>query len=138
VSSYYYKNKRRDGFIVAVAGVTVNFIAAFLFTGLMIFIESRAQALLMNEWVFYIIQGIIIVNLALMIFNLLPIPPLDGFNMLTELFDLRRFGFWQALYSNGFAILMVCIMLGVTGRIMSPALNFLLEGMVGIWASLFL
>jgi Zn-dependent protease len=72
-------------------------------------------------------------NLALMIFNLLPVPPLDGFNIVTEIFDLRRYGFWYGLYNAGFAILMVLIMLGVTGRVMSPALSAVADFMDSVW-----
>ena len=71
-----------------------------------------------------------------MIFNLLPVPPLDGFNIVTEIFDLRRYGFWYTLYNNGFPILMVLILLGVTSRIMTPALSALSGFLNTVWNAL--
>jgi Zn-dependent protease len=68
-----------------------------------------------------LIFNIVWLNLSLMIFNLLPVPPLDGFNVVTEIFDLRRYRAWHTVYNYGFPILMALIMLGVTGRVMTPA-----------------
>ena len=141
INPLYFKKKRRDGFIVSIAGVTTNFIAAFLFTGLYVFLLPRfdygINPALTTEILFNIISGIITINLALMIFNLLPIPPLDGFNMVTEIFDLRRYDFWYTLYNWGFPILMVLIMLGVTGRILRPALRGIVDMFFGMWSMVF-
>ena len=59
-----------------------------------------------------------------MVFNLLPIPPLDGFNIVTELFDLRKYDWWHIVYNNGFVILMALIFFNFTDRIMTPMLEF--------------
>jgi Zn-dependent protease len=132
VSPQYYKNIRRDSFIVDVAGVVTNFIAAILFAGLTVFL-NYVMGFGMNEWLFSALSGIVLINLSLMIFNLLPIPPLDGFNMVTEIFNLRRYDFWYKLYNYGFPILMVFIMLGITSRVMSPILRSLYYGLFDIW-----
>jgi Zn-dependent protease len=138
ISPYNFKNIRRSSFIVSIAGVVMNFIIAFLFFGIYYgfniyvfrggFINSQLSAALTP-----ILMNIIWINLALMIFNLLPVPPLDGFNILTEIFDLRRYQFWNTLYNYGFAILIVLIMLGVTGRVMTPALSFVVNFMDTVW-----
>jgi Zn-dependent protease len=137
-----FKNVRRSSFIVAIAGVAMNFVLAFLFCGLYLFFWSsmlrgggpfspRLGAALMP-----ILINVVWMNLALMIFNLLPVPPLDGFNIVTEIFNLRRYRFWYTLYNYGFPILMVLIMLGVTSRIMTPALSALLTFMNAVWSFL--
>jgi Zn-dependent protease len=123
---------------VAIAGVTVNFILAFLFFGVYYcFNIAMFRSGLSNIQLYHalspIILNVIWMNLALMIFNLLPVPPLDGFNIVTEIFDLRRYRFWYTLYNAGFAILMVLIMLGVTGRVMSPALSAVADFMDSVW-----
>jgi Zn-dependent protease len=139
ISPRNFKNVRRSSCVVAIAGVTMNFIMAFQFSGIYLFlltgylsgsgpIGPRLGAALMP-----ILINIVWMNLALMIFNLLPVPPLDGFNIVTEIFDLRRYQFWYTLYNYGFPILMVLIMLGVTGRIMTPALSALFGFMSSVW-----
>jgi Zn-dependent protease len=141
ISPQNFKNVRRSSFIVAIAGVTMNFVLAFLFFGVYVltmtaayrggFASSRLFGAL-NPILF----GIVWMNLALMIFNLLPVPPLDGFNIVTELFDLRRHGFWYTIYNNGFPILMVLILLGVTNSIMKPALSALIGFLDAVWTAL--
>jgi Zn-dependent protease len=133
IAPQYYKKIRRDSIIVGAAGVVTNLIVAFLFSGLtmLLYVLKGFQ---LNPWLLSALNGIVTINLSLMIFNLLPIPPLDGFNIVTEIFKLRRFNFWYTMYNHGFAILMVLIMLGITGRIMSPLLVMLYRGMFSLWA----
>lgn len=65
--------------LVAVAGPLTNFLIAFIafiighFTGLLYLSNSIAQ---------FIFQGIVQINLGFMLFNLIPIPPLDGSRVL--------------------------------------------------------
>ena len=65
------------------------------------------------------------INLVLMIFNLIPCPPLDGFSIISELFDIKHTGFYWTLYRYGDWILVALIVFGITGRIISPCVNFL-------------
>lgn len=68
---------------------------------------------------------IVIINLALMIFNLIPCPPLDGFSVITEIFNLKTTELYWRLYQYGNWILIALIIFGVTKKILSPCLNFL-------------
>jgi Zn-dependent protease len=138
ISPLNFRNVRRSSFIVSIAGVAMNFVVAFLFCGLYVLIVVfmlRGVGIDQHFWsaLAPILQNVIVMNLALMIFNLLPVPPLDGFNMVTEIFDLRRYGFWYNLYNMGFPILMVLIMLGVTSRVMGPALSAVYGFMFTVW-----
>jgi Zn-dependent protease len=69
-----------------------------------------------------------------MIFNLLPIPPLDGFGVVTEILDLRRFSWYRTFYNSGFFILMILIFFGIVGMFLGPALNTILDFFVRIWS----
>jgi Zn-dependent protease len=136
-----FRDVRRSSFIVSIAGVTVNFVLAFLFFGLYIVVMAVVYrggfiSLRLAEALDPILFNIIWVNLALMIFNLLPVPPLDGFNALTEIFNLRRYQFWYTLYNLGFPILMALILLGVTSRVMTPALMALLGFLNVVWGAI--
>jgi Zn-dependent protease len=138
ISPRNFQNIRRDSFLVSVAGVATNFVVAALFSGIYEYFWMRAYASAFWASSFggnlmIILQNVIWLNLVLMIFNLLPVPPLDGFNMLTEIFNLRRYGFWYSLYNHGFPILMVLILLGVTGRIMTPALSAIFPALLRLW-----
>ena len=62
-----------------------------------------------------------------MVFNLIPIPPLDGFGLVTEVFDLRRYDWYWTIYNNGPMILMIAIIFDVTDFILTPAVNFFIN-----------
>lgn len=68
-------NPKKDGLLIALAGPLSNFIAAILFIIIFKFIP-------LNEFFGTLLYLIIQLNLVLMIFNLIPIPPLDGSNIL--------------------------------------------------------
>ena len=123
----YYKHKRIDEFIVSIAGVATNFIIA----AVVAFIIKMATKSMSYE--FYagiggtIIENlvyIVAINIILMIFNLLPVPPLDGFGILTQIFNLRKYSWYYTLYNNGFLILMVMIIFNITDKIIDPLYEF--------------
>jgi len=131
----FKKNRRRANIIVDVAGVTTNFVIAFIFTA--IYILSVLQ------WhqdqygaVCTILVNIIYINLVLMLFNLLPVPPLDGFGIITEIFDLRRYNWYHTLYNSGMFILMVIVFFGISGKLLTPALQGLLVFVQNVWLSI--
>lgn len=131
----YYKHKRRDELFVSLAGVVMNFMIAFIFMWILkLLIISGASWLsgTMGSTVIQIIQYVVLINLVLMIFNLLPVPPLDGFGILTQIFDLRKYGWYNIVYQNGFAILIVLIMLNVTSYVVTPAVNGIYSWMLNL------
>ena len=67
---------------------------------------------------FNILLQVVIVNVVLMVFNLIPVPPLDGFGIITEIFNLREKSFYYTLYNYGFPILMILLIVGVVDKIL--------------------
>lgn len=123
----YYKNPKRDELLVSLAGVTTNLIIAILFAVIQILLIDTGAAYSMgSSWnvVNLIIQYIVFVNLVLMCFNLLPIPPLDGFSVITQLFDLRRYDWYYKLYNNGFFILMALVFIGALDGFLDKSVSF--------------
>ena len=123
----YYKNPKRDELLVSLAGVTTNLIIAIIFAVIQILLIDTGAAYSMgSSWnvVNLIIQYIVFVNLVLMCFNLLPIPPLDGFSVITQLFDLRRYDWYYKLYSNGFFILMALVLIGALDGFLDKSVTF--------------
>lgn len=123
----YYKNPKRDELLVSLAGVTTNLIIAIIFAVIQILLIDTGAAYSMgSSWnvVNLIIQYIVFVNLVLMCFNLLPIPPLDGFSVITQLFDLRRYDWYYKLYSNGFFILMALVFIGALDGFLDKSVTF--------------
>lgn len=123
----YYKNPKRDELLVSLAGVTTNLIIAIIFAVIQILlIETGIAYSLGSNWnmLNLMIQYVVFVNLVLMCFNLLPIPPLDGFSVITQLFDLRRYDWYYKLYNNGFFILMALVFFGALDGFLDKSVSF--------------
>ncbi len=123
----YYKHRRRDELLVALAGVVTNFIIAFAASLILkLMADSMGIGIMygMGQIIFSIVYYIMTINIMLMVFNLIPVPPLDGFNILTQIFKLDRYSWYYTLYNNGFIILMVLILFNITDMILDPGIIF--------------
>jgi Zn-dependent protease len=125
----YYKNRRRDEFLVGIAGVTMNLLLAVIFSipARMIvkaFSGAAPSDLVYNVYlmIFYVVS----INVVLMIFNLIPCPPLDGWGIITQIFRLDRYSWWYKVYQYGTWILLALIVFNVTDRIITPLVSTLL------------
>lgn len=121
--SYYRKDKRRGHMMVAAAGPVMNFIIAF-FTLLLMYIS--ALWLPKTQWSPYlsiILQTILFLNLCLGVFNLIPIPPLDGFSILKGVMPYSMYNQLYVLERYGFLILLLVLVSGAAGSILWPLVN---------------
>ena len=126
----YYKNRRRDEFLVGIAGVTMNLILAVLFS-----LPAKAIVHAYGSFgvpdlihnIYLMLFYTVMINLVLMIFNLIPCPPLDGWGLLTQIFRLDRYSWWYKVYQYGTYILLGLIILNVTDLIITPLVSILLN-----------
>ena len=105
----YYKHRRRDEFLVGIAGVTMNLLLAIAFSiparaMLKAFSGPAVSDLVYN--IYLIIFYIVSINIVLMVFNLIPCPPLDGWGIITQIFRLDRYSWWYKVYQYGTWILL--------------------------------
>ena len=134
IDQFNFRHPKRDIIITSLAGPLSNLSTAIIF------------ALISN--IFHI-QNIIVylfilINISLSIFNLIPIPPLDGSKILFNLLPPKSSVKWEeALDRYGFILIIVLVFLPVTSggqsilsSIISPIINFifglLLPGSSGI------
>ena len=119
-------NKRWGTFWVALAGVLANFSIAIIF-GLIIRF-TYGMALPAN---FYVITSIIVlINLALGIFNLVPIPPLDGSKILFSLLPERASHF---IYNyERYSLIILLIFIVYFSDFLAPIMGFLFHLLTGL------
>ena len=133
INPYFYKHKRRDEFIVSIAGVTVNLIVAIIFSFITKALVSAYGYSTEKNAIYYLAMVctyVVFINLVLMVFNLIPCPPLDGWGIITQIFDLKKYSWWYPVYKRGFIILMVLIIFNITDYILSPAVNWLYQMLI--------
>ena len=126
INPYYYRKRRRDELLVALSGVVMNLILAVLFsfpTKLVYGLYAQSGSIIL-EILYMILMYTVQINLCLMIFNLIPVPPLDGWGILTQLVDLEKYSWYNTVYRYGGWILLALIILNVTDIILMPCIRF--------------
>ncbi len=121
----YLKNPKKDGIKVALAGPISNLIMALMWLiGLisMVFLGNYIDLPLIKGLTQMFQIGIIF-NIVLMIFNLLPIPPLDGGKVLTFSLPYKYGAKLNFLEQHGIIILIVLSFTNVIGYIIHPILS---------------
>jgi Zn-dependent protease len=126
----YNPNNLRDrkwGTIwVAAAGILANFLIAIVF-GIIIRLSSSFA---MPASFYFITSAIVIVNLALAIFNLVPIPPLDGSKILFSFLPESYFSFILAYERYSLVLLLVFVVF--FSNYLYPILAFLFHLITGL------
>ena len=120
------RDPRRDNLIISAAGPLSNFSVAFIaFLCLKLLLFLNPNLLYSSrgfpgpaEGIFMILYWTIIINVILAVFNLIPIPPLDGSGVLMGLISEEAAEKYEQIRPYGFMILLVLIMTGFIGRIL--------------------
>ncbi len=111
--------------LVAIAGPLTNFILAFLFYLLFAFTYQSGGA----DWLLTLSSVGISVNLGFMLFNIIPIPPLDGSRVLYAFAPDFVRDFMKRIEAYGFIIIYLLILVGgtVLSKYMSGAMEAILN-----------
>lgn len=122
VNYWSLKNPKRDMIWIGLAGPLANFILAFIFVGILRIIpeQSLSSSLLVN---------LVTINVVLAIFNLIPIPPLDGSKILMGLLPAKLSLLYAGFERYGFIVLFVFIWLGIFDRLLWPLVGLVMRMM---------
>lgn len=122
-----FRNRRAGTLAVASAGVAANFLIAIIF-GLILRFVPMFWAAPAN---FYLItSAIVIVNLALGVFNLVPIPPLDGSKILFSILPESMERYLDAM--EQYAIIYLIVFIVFFAEFLSPIVAFLFRLITGL------
>ncbi|MFP4428549.1 MAG: site-2 protease family protein [Desulfovermiculus sp.] len=128
INPRYFHNPRQGLIWVSLAGPVTNFILAVVFAlafhALVAIYGSMPQGRSMGaiEPLAYMCQAGVLVNLGLGLFNLLPIPPLDGSNILAGLLPPHLAQTYMQSSKYGFIILIVLFLSGAVHKVIVPIL----------------
>lgn len=113
-----FRKPRRDDILVSLAGPAANLVTAFLALVVLLVLKSTMGHL--SFGVYQVFQLIIIYNINFAIFNLIPLPPLDGSHVLMQLLPSRMAYSYARLERYSFLILIALIMTPVLSMIFIP------------------
>lgn len=127
-----FKDSRKGMMLTSLAGPASNLLLAILVTIilklLMVFgvlntmVNSNVGGIILNM-LLYVIQF----NIVFGIFNLIPLPPLDGSKVLAYFLPQRARGFMYTLERYSFFIILIIYFTNLTSYIITPGYNLILK-----------
>lgn len=128
VNPLRWRNKDLANVMVSIAGILANILIATIgFIILKVLIVTGAGENLQRstlEPVGLFLSYLLIMNISLAVFNLLPFPPLDGSKVLDTFLPASMRPIMEMLEQYGYIILMILIYVGFFNIIITPVLDF--------------
>lgn len=123
VTAQNFRHPKRDGVLVSLAGPAANILLAILLV-LLAWLGNYA-GFMFNVGLQRVLEAAVNINVVLAAFNLLPIPPLDGSELLIALLPGPAAYRFQRLAPYGFFIIMGLYATGILNLLMIPIYWFL-------------
>jgi len=123
INPRYFREPRKGAAMVAAAGPLANFTFAFLLSLLTRYVTVYLGplSLVFDNIIYYAV----FINIALGVFNLIPIPPLDGAHILEYYLGPRHDATFEAMERYGILLLIMILWFPWTMHILSWIVNFL-------------
>jgi len=119
---YNLKNPRRDSMLIAAAGPGSNLIIAGISIALFLLVKSF---MMQYYVVFILLMSLIIINILLAVFNLIPFPPLDGGGIVSGFLRGDALRLYEQIRPYGFVVVLVIVYSGALDLIFNPLMSFI-------------
>ena len=129
INPYNFRKKKLGNFLVSISGIITNFLLAFIFLVIFNFVISEVDA---NPYLILFVKSMVQYNVLLGVFNLIPLPPLDGSKIvMTFLPDKVNYKLLSVeRYTN--MILIALIFTGAISKVVLTMSDFVLKFMYGL------
>ncbi len=125
VSIRNLRNPRRDMALVAAAGPGSNLAMAAIWTLILGIVGAMPQGGLLVEPLFYMAVFGVFFNVLLAIFNMLPLPPLDGGRVLSGFLSPKASASLDRIEPYGFFIIIALLVTGILWQIVGPIIQLI-------------
>lgn len=105
-----FKNRKKGKVLCAVSGPFTNLAIAFVFYGIIYFTQTQLMG---KDILLSILTPFFTINIMLFAFNMLPIPPLDGFSLLEIFIPLSKYNLLAKIRRFGMMALFLLAIVGV-------------------------
>lgn len=130
VNPYRFKKSGARGIVwVSLAGPVSNLIFAFLLLLVWEIAYYFFPTLFMNYYFYNILQSVIAINVGFAVFNLVPVPPLDGSKVLEYFLPYSARSWMERNGNILYMILLIAVFTGVLSRIITPVASVILRGL---------
>jgi Zn-dependent protease len=130
VNTSRLKHPQRDFAIIAAAGPISNLLQAFIAAGLMRALLPEGGFFAADSDAVRLLYDVIETNVLLALFNLIPVPPLDGGNVLAGLLPRSTAQLFIQLQPFGFIILYALMLTGAVSAIIIPPARSLVRFLI--------
>ena len=138
INPYNFQNPKKGMALSSMAGPGINLIMAVSFAFLFRFVMPTLEgALPRQSWQWFgfplsLMFGFgVIINIALAVLNLLPIPPLDGSRIVYWMLPDKQGAAYYRLERYGLIILILLLVTNILGRIVMPIINLVVTLLLG-------
>ncbi|MEE1242611.1 site-2 protease family protein [Frisingicoccus sp.] len=133
INSWYYKDRKKGVLLTCLAGPAANFLMAII--GLFVmgiiykFTGGFVNGVLL--WLYKLMNYFVVLNVGLGIFNLIPVPPLDGSKALGILmFDDENY-LQGRVHNNGYIVIAILALTGVLSTVLGAVQNIVISVLWG-------
>ena len=119
-NQFNLKNIRLDTALVAIAGPASNFLIATIISFVL-----KANFFDQFGLIYFILENFVFLNIALGVFNLIPIEPLDGFKVVSGILPPHLALQWEETKKYGIIVLVFLLLTGSVEKIVFPIVNFI-------------
>ncbi|MDD5669056.1 MAG: site-2 protease family protein [Candidatus Omnitrophica bacterium] len=113
------KNLKKDIIWIGLSGSLANFTLALVLSVLWIFIPQTGP----SDFIF---SNLIVINIVLGVFNLIPVPPLDGARIMMGILPVKSASVYARLEPYGLIFVVAFLYLGVIDIFIMPVIGFML------------
>ena len=130
VNPYRFNKSGARGIVwVSLAGPVSNIVFAFVMVLIWQIMAIFAPEVCRNFYFSTIVSGVVSLNIGLAVFNLIPIPPLDGSKVLEYFLPYNASRWMENNTGLLYAVLLIASFTGTLSRIITPAANLIINGM---------
>lgn len=142
VNRFHFRNPRLAGILVSIAGPLSNLVLAFMFITIWYFLNNMGWIDWLSEknyeMAYQLFNMIIYLNVVLFIFNLLPLPPLDGYRVVEDLVPASTRAKMTQYENYGVVIFLILAITPLGNYVFPPIFQTAIPFVLNIMGSIFL